>query len=72
MLLEREIPSEWLERVLSEPTLRQPDPDDPSLERWYRPIPERAGRVLRVVVNRSVEPLRVVSLFFDRRMRGKL
>ena len=72
VLAEREIPLEWLERALDEPMLRQPDPEDPSLERRYRPIPEFDGRVLRVVVNPSVEPVRVVSVFFDRSMRGKL
>jgi hypothetical protein len=59
VLAEREIPLEWLERSLNEPLLRQPDPDDPSLERRFRPIPEFEGRVLRVVVNLSVEPARV-------------
>jgi len=72
VLAEREIPLEWLERALNEPLLRAPDPDDASLERRYRPIPECEGRVLRVVVNLSVEPVRVVSVFFDRKMRGKL
>jgi hypothetical protein len=72
MVTEREIPLEWLERVLNEPVLREPDPDDASLERRYRPIPEFDGRVLRVVVNTTVEPLRVVSVFFDRSKRGQL
>jgi hypothetical protein len=72
VLAEREIPLEWLERTLNEPALRQPDRHDPSLERRYRPIPEFEGRVLRVVVNPSVDPVRVVSVFFDRSMRGKL
>ncbi len=72
VLAEREIPLEWLERALNEPLLRAPDPDDASLERRYRPIPEYEGRVLRVVINLSVEPIRVVSVFFDRKMRGKL
>jgi hypothetical protein len=72
MLVERGISLEWLERTLNEPTLRQPDPHDTSLERRYRPIPEHDGRVLRVVVDASVEPIRVISVFFDRNMRGKL
>ena len=72
MLAEREIPLEWLERTLNEPLLRQPDPDDAALERRYRPIPEFDGRVLRVVVNPAVEPVRVVSVFFDRSMKGKI
>lgn len=72
VLAERQIPLEWLEHVLHQPVLREPDPDDASLERCYRPIPEFGGRVLRVVVNTSVEPVRVVSVFFDRKMRGRL
>ena len=72
VLVERQIPVEWLERALHEPVLREPDPNDASLERRYRPITEFDGRVLRVVVNISVEPVRVVSVFFDRRMRGRL
>jgi hypothetical protein len=72
MLTEREIPLEWLVRVLNEPVLREPDPDDAALERRYRPIPEFEGWVLRVVVNATVEPIRVVSVFFDRSKRGKL
>jgi hypothetical protein len=72
VLAERAIPLAWLECALNEPALRQLDPNDASLERRYRPIPEYDGRVLRVVVNTSVEPVRVVSVFFDRSIRGKL
>lgn len=72
MLAEREIQQDWLEHTLNEPLLRQPDPDDATLERRYRRIPKCGGRVLRVVVNPVVEPVRVVSVFFDRSMKGKL
>jgi len=72
VLAEREIPIEWLEHALREPAFSEPDPEDASLERRYRPIPECKGRVLRVVINPSVEPVRVVSVFFDRSMKGKL
>jgi len=72
MLTEREIPLEWLERALNEPVLCEPDPDDAALERRYRPIPEFDGRVLRVIVNATVGPIRVVSVFFDRSKRGQL
>jgi hypothetical protein len=72
VLAEREIPLEWMERTLNEPVLREPDPDDAALERRYRPISEFQGRVLRVVVNTSVDPFRVVSVFFDRSMKGRL
>lgn len=49
-----------------------PDPDDPAMERRFRRIPEFGGRVLRVGVNITVEPNRIVSVFFDRSMRNKL
>jgi hypothetical protein len=54
------------------PELVLPDPDDATVERRYRKIPEFGGRVLRVAVNTKVEPNRVVSVFFDRKMKGKL
>ena len=69
---EREIPVEWLERTLSAPELVLHDPDDATVERRFRRIPEFGGRVLRVAVNTTVEPNRVVSVFFDRNMKGKL
>jgi hypothetical protein len=72
MLVERGILTEWLERALAGPALRTADPTDAALERRYVVIPERERRVLRVVVNATVAPVRVVSVFFDRGMRGKL
>lgn len=71
-LAEREITVGWLEQTLSAPELVLPDPEDVSVERRFRRIPEYGGRVLRVAVNTAVEPNRVVSVFFDRRMEGKL
>lgn len=63
---------EWVERTVEEPDLRTADPNDREVERFFRRIPERDGRVLRVAVNTDVAPWRVVSVFFDRRMRGTL
>ena len=71
-LVEREIPVAWVERTLASLELCLPDPDDATVERRYRKIIEYGGRVLRVAVNTAVEPNRVVSVFFDRRMKGKL
>jgi hypothetical protein len=72
VLSERGIPLDWLERAINAPTLNEADPEDSSLGRRFVVIPEHDGRVLRVVVNTSVEPIRVVSVFFDRRARGKV
>jgi len=52
--------------------LTLPDPNDATIQRCFRRVPEFGGRVLRVTVNRTVEPKRVVSVFFDRKMKGKL
>ena len=68
----RGINPEWVEITIETPQQRYPDPSDPSLERFYRSIPEGNDRVLRVVVNTSVAPWRVVSVFFDRSMKGRL
>ena len=72
VLDEREIPVEWMERTLSAPELVLPDPDDATVERRFRRIPEFGGRVLRVAINTAVEPNRIVSVFFDRKMKDKL
>lgn len=71
-LLEREIPEEWVERTVRGPALVTPDSDDPEVERFYRSIPENDDRVLRVAVNTRATPRRVITVFFDRRMRGRL
>jgi hypothetical protein len=71
-LAEREISMAWVERTLASLELRRPDPEDATVERRYRKIPEFGGRVFRVAVNTAVEPNREVSVFFDRRMKGKL
>ena len=69
---ERMIPREWVESAVEEPALRTTDPNVPEAERFFRRVPERGDRVLRVVVNTRVVPWRVVSVFFDRSKRGEL
>ena len=69
---ERIIPREWVESAVAEPALRTSDRNDPEVERFFRRIPEHGDRVLRVAVNTRVAPWRVVSVFFDRTMRGEL
>ncbi|HKK19445.1 MAG TPA: DUF4258 domain-containing protein [Opitutales bacterium] len=66
------IDKQWVFATLENPELRETDPNDKELERFYKGVPERENRVLRVVVNTKLAPWRIVSVFFDRRMRGKL
>ena len=71
-MAERMISAAWVERTVGAPELRAPDPNDSDVEQFFRRVPERGGRVLRVAVNTGVVPWRVVSVFFDRGMRGEL
>lgn len=71
-LKNRMIDRKWVLKTVEQPDLRQCDPNDEELERFYRRIPDCGDRVLRVVVNTKLAPWRIVSVFFDRRMKGKL
>ncbi len=72
VMVERLIIEDWVRRTVETPALRTPDPGDPDVERFFRRVPQRGDRVLRVAVNTRVVPWRVVSVFFDRGMRGEL
>ena len=67
----RAIKPEWVERVIRNPTSRHDDDNDPELEHRLAKIPELANRVLRVIVSKS-EPRRIVTLYPDRNMKGKI
>lgn len=68
-LSERRIPVAWLERVLHAPDRVEADPADPALDHRIGRIAEHGNRALRVVVTRDTDPLRIVTAFFDRRLR---
>ncbi len=69
---QREIHYQWINQTLAQPELRMEDPNDPTVERFFRTIPDYGNRILRVAVNTKSWPWRVVSVFFDRTMKGKL
>lgn len=71
-LEKRKIRREWLERVVTVPSRRVPDLIDAALEHRLGIIHEHDNRVLRVIVNTQFNPVRVVTAYFDRTMRGKL
>lgn len=72
VLAERGIPVGWLERILNSPTRTNPDREDLELEHYLGSIEEHGNRVLRVVINKHASPVLVVTLYFDRTMKGKL
>ena len=69
-LEERQIELAWLERTLAEPDRRERDAVYPEIEHRVKGIPEFGNRVLHVIVDDSGDPERVVTVFFDRRLRG--
>ena len=71
-MAEREISQDWVGQTVAAPGLRAPNPNDPDSEFFFRREPEQGDRVLRVVVNTNAAPWRVVTVYFDRGMRGML
>jgi hypothetical protein len=66
-LAKRQIEVAWLERAYYSPEAIEPDPVDPELEWRLARIAEQGGRVLRVVVNVTIAPNRIVTVFFESR-----
>jgi len=69
---ERKIETAWLEEVITNPQRKEVDPDDPALEHRLAAIAEHDYRVLRVVCDLRRRPLKIVTVHFDRSMKGKL
>ena len=69
--LKRKIDWAWIERALAEPEWREPDHSKPGVMHAFLRIAERNYRVLRVVYNARVHPVRVITVYFDRRLTGR-
>lgn len=67
MLKERDIPEQWVLQTISNPDKKDTGTDGNM--HYFKALPERDNRVLHVVVNETVEPNRIVTLFLDRRAR---
>jgi hypothetical protein len=66
---ERNIQTSWLTEVLSAPDRRLPLADSHGNTHYLKQIADFGDRWLRVVVNPNVDPQRVVTVFFDRRVK---
>lgn len=69
VMREREIEPAWVERTLADPETDEADPTDPVLRRAFAVVPERDGRVLRVVYAKDADGFRVITAFLDRGRR---
>ncbi len=66
MLRERDIPEAWVKMAIDEPEKREAKED--GTIHYIRSFAEHDGRYLRVVVDPAVQPQKIVTLFFDRRL----
>lgn len=66
-IAERHIRLDWVEKTVREPSWSESEPDDSTVERRFRAIPEHGDRVLRVAIRETKVAIHVISLHFDRR-----
>ena len=66
MLKERNINEDWVWRILNSPDEKLMGSDGNM--HYSGAIEERGGKILHVVVNSAIQPNRIVTLFFDRRL----
>ena len=71
VIKERGITPDWLERILRNPIRQMADTFDPELKHAMGPIAENDDRILRVIYNDNLKPLRITA-YFDRTLRNKL
>ena len=69
---ERGISREWVAVTMDNPERTEHHRDDRALMHALRRIPDLGNRVLRVAYNRAKEPPHVVTVYFDRTLRGTL
>ena len=69
MLLERNILEDWVSRAITTSDRSEIGLDNNT--HYIKAIPENGGRFLRVIVNERQNPKRVVTVFFDRRLKRR-
>lgn len=72
VIFERNIKFEWLENTFNKPDKIENDLYDNALEHSLKIIKEYDNRILRIICNKTIKPLLIITAFFDRRMKGKL
>ena len=67
MMHERGIMEDWVKSTVLDPDMTEQREDDEV--HYLKKIPQKRGKFLRVIVNPSVNPERVITVFFDRRVQ---
>jgi len=68
---ERELEKAWVEETIRAPSWTEADPVHEGVERRFRAVSQRQGRILRVAVVETAEEIRILSAFLDRRARSR-
>jgi len=63
--IRRKIQNEWIEQALENYIRTNCDSEDSSLVHVYWPVPEKGYRVLRVIYNETIEPVTIITAFFE-------
>ena len=61
----RGIKEDWIRAALESPVTTEEDVHDSDLTHALWPVPEKGFRILRVIYNDTVNPVAVVTAFFD-------
>lgn len=61
----RRINQDWIVATLEHPARTENDRNDPTLVHALRAIPEKGFRVLRVIYNETVDPVSIITVYFD-------
>lgn len=72
MIFEGNIKLTWIENTFNNPDKIEIDLYDNTLEHRLKIINQYDNRILRIIYNKTVNPVLVITAFFDRRMKGKL
>ncbi len=64
---ERRIDEDWVKSTVHDPDMTEPREDDEI--HYLKKIPQKRGNVLRVIINPTTDPNRVITVFFDRRVQ---
>jgi len=67
MMHERRIDEDWVKSTVYDPDMTEPRGDDEI--HYLKKILQKRGKVLRVIINPTTDPDRVVTVFFDRRVQ---
>ncbi len=69
-LRERHILTRWIEAILEDPLIDEPDPADDGRRRCWGRVPEFGDRMLRIVYVAESDVIRVITVTPDRN-RGR-